>query len=313
MHLADDIATLSDLRGRGIRDAEIRTALRRGDLIRVRPGVVARPDAHPDILVAARLGGRLAGASAARRHGLWVPPGVRLCVEVPRGVHLPDRGDRRGVLLVRGPAGPSRYGVSSVEELIPQVIRTEPTPLAIAILDSIPRRTALTRADLEFAASGLPRRLRRLLALVDPRAEGGSESIVRVMLALVGIRASPQVRVPFTDLDRLDLVVGDRLVLECDSRAHHSTPEELDRDNARDLALTALGFVVLRIRYRSLLTDPDGVLAAVRRLVDAGVHLDRSAPGRLDTPVRRRRVEPSRCPAGEERGDLSRYPEVREF
>lgn len=279
MDLTDGIATLRELRERGFRDARIRTALRRGELVRVRPGVVAVPTVDSEVLAAARLGGRLAGASAASRHGLWVPHPRRLCVEVPRGIHVPAND----ASVIRGPAGPSVFGVSSIEDLIPQVLRSEPPPIAIAILDSVLRRSSLTRPDLEFAAGALPARLRRLLSLVDGRADTGSESIVRVLLALAGIRAVPQVRVPFTDLERLDLVVGDRLVLECDSRAHHATPEELDRDNARDLALTALGFVVLRLRYRAIIQHPESVVAAVRRLVDDGIHLDRSAPGRRGT------------------------------
>lgn len=169
-------------------------------------------------------------------------------------------------------------------ELIPQVLRTERPEIAVAILDSVLRRSPLGRVDLEHAAATLPRRLRRLLALVDERAESGSESIVRVLLAAVGIHATPQVPVPFTDLDRLDLVIGDRLVIECDSRAHHATPEELDRDNARDLALIALGFVVLRVRYRAIMRDPDAVVAAVRRLVEHGLHIDRTAPSRRTAP-----------------------------
>lgn len=144
-------------------------------------------------------------------------------------------------------------------------------------------RSAMTRAGIEFAAAGLPRRLRRLLALIDSRAESGTESIVRVLLALEGIIATPQARVPFTDLERLDLVVGDRLVIECDSRAHHSTPADLDRDNARDLMLTALGYYVIRIRYRAAVSDPEGVVAAVRAVVDAGLHLDHTAPSRRAT------------------------------
>jgi hypothetical protein len=173
--------------------------------------------------------------------------------------------------------------VTPVDELIPQVLRVERPEIAVAILDSILRRSSTTWVDLEIAAAALPRRLRRVLALVDRRAESGSESIVRVLLAEAGIPAVPQVPVPFTDLDRLDLVVGDRLVLECDSRAHHSTPEELDRDNARDLLLTALGFVVLRVRYRAIMSDPQSVVLAVQRMVAAGIHLDRTAPSRRDT------------------------------
>ena len=203
----------------------------------------------------------------------------RLRVEVPRGSHLPQTKAR----VIRGPAGRHRFGVCTVEEIVPQVLRTERPEIAVAVLDSILRRSSLTRLDLELAAAALPRRLRRVLALVDRRAESGSESIVRVLLAEAGILAIPQVPVPFTDLDRLDLVVGDRLVLECDSRSHHSTPEELDRDNARDLMLTALGFVVLRVRYRAITSDPQAVVLAVQRLADAGIHLDRTAPSRRDT------------------------------
>ena len=279
--MPDGIATIRELRAAGIRDAEIRTATRRETLVRIRPGVVALPDCDPAVVAAARIGGRLAAASAARIHGFWTPPHGRLVVEVPRGAHVP----LTTATVIRGPAGPNRYGVSAPRDLVGQILRLEPPPIAIAVLDSLMRRSRMTRLEIEDAAAGLPRRLRRLLVLLDLRAESGTESLVRVLLALDGIRAVPQVRVPFRDLERLDLVVGDRLVIECDSRAHHSTPAELDRDNARDLALIALGFLVIRVRYRTAVEDPAGVVAAVRNVVDAGLHLDRTAPSRRDTRV----------------------------
>jgi very-short-patch-repair endonuclease len=86
--------------------------------------------------------------------------------------------------------------------------------------------------------------------------------------------AVPQVRVPLTDLDRLDLLVGDRLVVECDSEAHHGSPEQRVRDLRRDAALAALGFIVLRFDYRQVLFEPDAVRAAVRGYVSRGLHLD---------------------------------------
>jgi hypothetical protein len=168
--------------------------------------------------------------------------------------------------------------------LVAQVLRSEPPQFAIAVLDSMLRRSAITRTEIEFGAARLPERLRRLLAHLDPRAESGTESIVRVLLALEGIVATPQIPVPFRELERLDLVVGDRLVIECDSRAHHSTHVELDRDNARDLLLTALGFLVIRVRYRAAVSDPAGVVAAIRAVMDAGLHLDHTAPSRRATP-----------------------------
>jgi very-short-patch-repair endonuclease len=278
--MPDSIATTRALRSVGFRDAEIRTAIRHGTVIRVREGVVATPDCHPSVVEAALIGGRVAGASAARVLGLWAPPHRRLVVEVPRGAHVPATD----ATIIRGPAGPNRFGVSTATELVTQILRCEPPHFAIAVLDSMLRRSRMTRIDIEVAAAGLPRRLRRRLALIDARAESGTESIVRVLLALEGIVATPQVRVPFTDLERLDLVIGDRLVIECDSRAHHSTPAELDRDNARDLMLTALGYYVIRIRYRAAVSDPAGVVSAIRAVMDAGLHLDHTAPSRRATP-----------------------------
>lgn len=274
------IAAVADLRAAGIRDAEVRTAIRRGRLMRVRSGVVARPDCDPSILRAAAVGGRLAGASAARYHGFWSPPRARLVVEVPRGKHV----EPGATTVIRGPAGRARFGVSSPAELVAQILRTEPTPFAVATLDSILRSSALSLIDLELAAAWLPPALRDVLRLVDGRAESGTESVVRVVLALAGIHAVPQVRVPFSDLERVDLVIGDRLVLECDSHRHHSSPTDLDRDADRDLLLTALGFHVVRIRYRAAMFDPAAVLSAVHGVVDAGLHLDRSAPSRRATP-----------------------------
>lgn len=278
--LPDGIATIRDLRATGVRDAEIRTLIRHGSLIRIRPGVVAEPGCDVTVLAAARVGGRLAGASAARAHGFWTPPRRGLVVEVPRGKHAAPGANA----VLRGPSGFARYGVATAEETVAQVLRSEPVPFAIAILDSMLRRSPMTRLDLEFAASALPPRLRDLLRLVDPRAESGTETVVRVVLARAGILAVPQVRVPFAELDRLDLVVGDRLVLECDSGEFHGSAADLERDCARDLALTALGFHVIRIRYRVAMFDPDAVLAAVHAVVDARLHLDRSAPSRRDAP-----------------------------
>lgn len=248
--------------------------------MRIREGVVATPDCDPAVVDAARIGGRIAGASAARMRGFWAPAHSHPVIEVPRGAHIRSTD----ATIIRGPAGPNRFGVSTAPELVGQILRSEPPQFAIAVLDSMLRRSGMTRIEIELAAAGLPRRLRRRLALIDPRAESGTESIVRVLLALDGIIATPQVRVPFSDLERLDLVVGDRLVIECDSRAHHSTPGELDRDNARDLLLTALGYLVIRIRYRAAVSDPAGVVAAVRAVVDAGLHLDHTAPSRRATP-----------------------------
>lgn len=275
------VATIRDLQTAGIHPSRIRRLARTGRLLRVREGVYAVGDCDPLVLRAAQLGGRLAGASAARHLGVWAPPSHDLVIEVPRGTHVDAPPDVR---VIRGRAGPRRYGCSAPGELVVQILRTEPPAFAIATIDSMLRTGAVAPDELAEIAGQLPGRLRKRLDLIDARAESGTESVVRVALALDGIDATPQTRIPFRGAQRVDLLVGDRLVIECDSREHHSTPEQLDRDSDRDLHLQALGYLVIRVRYRTAMFDLDSVIAAVRRYVDEGLHLDGSAPFRRDTP-----------------------------
>ncbi len=269
------VATVRELASLGVGPRRAQRHAERGDLLRLRPGVYAIPEAHPDVVAAARVGGRLAGASAAALHGLWVPVERRLVVEVGRSAELRDpfaadqpldRSDPTTRVLWNRLAPPRRIGLSPLSAVSAQVLRSEPTPIAVAILDSMLRRTHMTPHDLEFAVAHLPMSRRLLLRRLDERAESGSESVARCVLEDAGFRVDIQVRVPFTDLDRIDLVVAGRIAVECDSR-HHDDPASRARDAARDLALTALGFVVLRPRWQTIMFDPEALIAAVSTLV----------------------------------------------
>lgn len=79
-------------------------------------------------------------------------------------------------------------------------------------------------------------------------AESGSETRVRLFLQMRRIPVRIQVKISGME-GRVDLVVGDRLVIECDSHKHHSTPEDQLRDRKRDLALRALGYENIRLAY----------------------------------------------------------------
>jgi hypothetical protein len=53
------------------------------------------------------------------------------------------------------------------------------------------------------------------------------------------------------------------LAVELDGARHHTSPEDRQRDLARDRELAALGWVVLRFTYADVLRDPAGVRAKV--------------------------------------------------
>lgn len=274
LDLPDGVATLPELAALGVAPRRVQRLAAAGALVRVRPGVYATPEAAVPVVAAARVGGRLAGASAAGHHGLWTPPVPRLVVEVGRAADLRDPADVSRALDRSDPSVRvlwnrrrefRRVGVTPLAHIVPQVLRTEPAPYAVAILDSLLRASPLSLAGLELVAAGRPATERRVLARRDGRAESGTESVARCVLQDAGFRVEVQVRVPFTDLDRLDLLVEGRIVVECDSR-HHDDPRSRDRDAARDLALTALGFVVLRPRWRTVMFDPEALVAAVTTL-----------------------------------------------
>lgn len=45
------------------------------------------------------------------------------------------------------------------------------------------------------------------------------------------------------------------LVIECDSKAHHTSAKNYAEDRARDLTLLALGYVVVRLTYEQILNQ----------------------------------------------------------
>jgi very-short-patch-repair endonuclease len=271
----DGVASTRELRELGFSPRAVQRLAATESILRVRPGVYADPRADPRIVAAARVGGRAAGATAAAIHGLWTPPHAALTVHVGRAAVLRDPRDAGRPLTSASPPvsvlwsrrNPARrLGVSPIEEVPGQVLRSEPLPVAIAILDSMVRRTPFSQNDLWALTEDLPLTLRGRLAFVDPRCESGTESVVRVRLHQAGFTVVPQFALPYTDLDRADLLVENRIIVECDS-SFHDDPRVRDRDAERDLALTALGYVVLRVRYRTAMFDLDAVVAAVQTLV----------------------------------------------
>lgn len=104
--------------------------------------------------------------------------------------------------------------------------------------------------------------LERLLALVDGGCQSeleiwGVEQVLRGPGMPRFVQQHP-VRLPFATV-HLDAAVPElRVAVEMDGLAFHDSPAARERDRRRDVALAALGWVVLRFSHRRLTSHPDG-------------------------------------------------------
>lgn len=249
------IARVVDVRRHGVGKDSIRRAVIRGRLRRPRYGLVALPSLPAAILRAAEAGGALAGLSAAAYYGLWTPAHGLLGVSIRSdAVRLEDPA----VELIRDGhyhSDAERF-VVSLASCVSQCIRLLPFDEAVALLDSA-LYSHPAHLDIEAIRVRLPARFHSVLDAADPRSEAGAESLARVRLARVGIRARPQVWI--TRSIRVDLLVGDRLVIEIGSKEFHAHPDQYELDHERAATLLALGCDVLEFTTNQVMDDWDAV------------------------------------------------------
>ncbi len=117
-------------------------------------------------------------------------------------------------------------------------------------------RRLVTRDDLEAQGNRFASALDHEPSLTRSEAE-------RRLLALIRAARLPpprtNVRVGGHEVDFV--WPQQRLVVEVDGFAFHSTRAAFERDRSRDRALLAAGYVVLRITWRQLVREPEVVVA----------------------------------------------------
>ncbi len=265
------IATRQQLLGAGCSGTDLTKAVRCGELFRIRQARYATADAPFDARVAVRVGGMLAGPSAASSFGLWGGFDERIHVSVGhrggrlRTVTEPTFAaghtlvDRMRVPVVvhwlRGGATPEK-GPNCWRVPLPmalrQVVRWCDTETAVACLDTALAQGCTVRDLLRIFATEPPRS-RNIAALARQGSESGIESLVRQRLQAVGIQ--PRQQVQFPGIGRVDMVIGDNLVLEVDGFGFHSDRLAFESDRRRDADLVALGFRVMRLSYARVTGD----------------------------------------------------------
>lgn len=136
-------------------------------------------------------------------------------------------------------------------------------------LESALNRQVLSMQALETIRALAPAWAGRQLGRATPHSDSGLETIARLLLHRLRVPVRAQVEMP--GVRRVDLLVGDRLILELDGRAFHSG-DDFERDRVQDLELALRGYLVVRLSYRMVTAEWDTTHRAVRELVARGLH-----------------------------------------
>lgn len=135
-----------------------------------------------------------------------------------------------------------------------------------ASAESVRRLGLASPDDWNRLLQRMPRAMRRVLATAGTKSDSGLESLAVFRLRRRRLRIRQQVQI---GMDRVDLLIGTRLIVELDGGAFH------DRyaDYRRDARLTATGYIVLRFDYDQVLSEWDSVVRAIDAVVSRGDHI----------------------------------------
>jgi very-short-patch-repair endonuclease len=252
---------------------KVRTALRKGEIVRDTRGRYALPGAKEAMRAANRLSGVLSLDSAARHHGwkLKHQP-VEPAVAVPRKRKVtPERRMGVRVLYVDlNPADIVGVATSPVRTVMDCAGRF-PFDEALVIADSALRSGDVTKAELLAAAEAVPARhrarCRRVARSADGRADNPFESVMRaIALDIAGLQVTPQLWIsPVGRPDLVDPLL--RLVIEAESFEFHGKRWMLKNDCERYNAFAMYGWLVIRFSWEHVMFEPEYVARVMRAMV----------------------------------------------
>lgn len=231
----------------------------------VRRGWYACASADPQVVRAVSAGGVLGCVSVLRRYGVWVP-------ESDLHIRYSERASR------------SRPGVRSCHpyRLDPPIVgAVDPLDIAVAsaancldaeglvvVLDSMLNKRMIQMADARDIVAASRFAHLYLAERCDPKSESGTETMIRLRLRALNIQLRTQVDIP--GVGRVDFLVGDRLIIEADSREHHSPKYQSDR--TRDRVAITLGFLVIRLTYEDIVYRWDVILEDILAIIRRRAH-----------------------------------------
>lgn len=250
----------------GVSAHALRRAKEAGLVRTIRNGWVALPDADPMKAGAAARGVVLSCVTLAARMGLWVPDASK--IHVAAASHAGRVKPGADVVHWSRPVLPRDPDAceDSLENALVIVASCRPFEDALVVWESalnkkLVDREALARLPLTSAA-------REVLRAARPFADSGLESIVIHRLRWMGL---PMIAQFWILGRRVDLLIGERLVLQIDGGHHVGAQRTADIEH--DALLKLRGYHVIRLSYDQIMNRWPSVQAMIMEAVAQGLHL----------------------------------------
>ena len=270
------VGTLTEWRRHGVSHAELRRGLQLGTFTQLRRSWYAINGADPAAVEAVSKGGAIGCLSALGYHRVWMPP-------QPHRLHLRGNGHAHRIHPGRyctqfgGRPQPVRSVLDEPLTALRHALRCLDPEGITVVCDSLlntsrralagePVTEILTAAEVASAFEGAPARIVACLHRCDARAASGTETMVRLRLRSRNVKVIVQAHVP--GLGHVDLLVGERLLIEVDSKQHHTGIDSYREDRRRDQVAARLGLLRMRLTYENVVYEwPQteiGILSTVR-------------------------------------------------
>ncbi len=252
---------------RGVPRRDIERSLARGTVFRPVKGWIALRDADAGLVFAARHHVTLSCVTQARRLGLW-------SMDQPESLHVaaPNPGAKVRVAglrvhWARPPILRAPYLlVDPIENVLAHVAECQPREAALVIWES-----ALNKREvdvLELQTLPLRRSARAILRSCTPFSDSGLESLVCSRLRWLPVPVRQQVVVRGR---RLDVLIGERLVVQIDGATHTGT--QRTSDIALDAELIKMGYRVVRLAYEQVMFRWEEAQGLILAAIARGEHL----------------------------------------
>jgi very-short-patch-repair endonuclease len=269
LRVRGDAAHTSEIYAAGFSRNAVASSVRSGRMLRIRRSWIAIRDCDADVLAALSVGGRLTCVSAARHLGLWVPGHDKTHVAIPpNAARIEPQGLR--IHWSTGPAPVARRAIiDPLINVLHTVARCQDPSIALSIWESALNKR-LIGADVLARVRWRSERAEHLASTCSALSDSGIETEFVGLMRAIGVSVRQQV---WIDGHPVDALIGDRLVIQLDGFAHHSTAAARRRDIEADARLQLRGYTVLRFDYRQVFFQPELVQNLVRTAIAQGLHL----------------------------------------